>query len=331
MKKAVLLVLLFTNFSLSATPSIIYRNNPIGSESTFNPLTQYLNLAFDTTQNPYYFTQEGFFKNHGVLWHRVQNPFKTIEDNGGYGQFLGDEVFGLRAVPNYTLHLIGGGFDYRWLAEWYEAHGVSHPYLVAFITSYLANIGNEAVETTAVQVKATDNVADLFIFDIAGKLLFLNDDVANFFYNTMKMRGWHFQPMLNVRKLQIENAGCNYILRPELFGREYRPFVHIGLSQMVGMSVLLNGQDAITGAAGVVLTDPLIIQGDFIWGFMWDRDDALLASVVFNGSSNLNVRLNIYPDVFSLFGLKTGVYASYSKAHEFALGLNLVLGAGLGV
>lgn len=330
LKKTAAYVLIAWSLPLSAS-AIIYKANPIGSDANFNPLSYYLNLGFDTTQNPNYFSQENYFHNHGVLWQRVRTPFKTIEDHGGMGYFLGTEFFGLRSSPNWTLHFIGGGYDFRWMAEWYEAHNVPYPYVFAFISAYLANIGNEAIETTAIQVNALDNIADLYFFDIAGKLLFLNDSVAGFFYNDLKMRAWHFQPMLNVRKGQIENAGCNYIFRPELFGREYRPFLQLGLTQMAGVSRLVTEEDALTAAIGVALKDPLEIEGDFIAGLMWDKRDALLASVVFNGSANLAVRLNIYPDVYNLFGFKTGIYTSYSKTSEFAFGLNLGVGAGLGL
>lgn len=323
-----LVFLLLQTTVVSAATQLIYREKSIGSDSTFNPLSQYLNLAFDTTQNPYYFSQSNYFSNHAVLWQRVRNPFQTIEENGGYGEFVKSEIFGIRAAPNYTLHLIGGGYDYRWLAEWYEARKVPYPYAIAFLTSYLANIGNEALETTAKEVPPTDNVADLFIFDIAGKLLFMNDSVVEFFHDKAKLRAWHFQPMLDLRTLQIVNSGCNYILRPEFFGREYRPFFFVGMTQMVGLSVLVSGQDALTGALGIALTDPLIVKGDFVGALFWDKEDALMASVIFNGSSNLAVRVNVYPDVFEVFGLRTGVYSAITKDSAFMLGINLSLPAG---
>ena len=312
-----------------STAPLIYRPNAIGSDATFNPLSHYLNLAFDTTQNPFWFSQSAYFSNHGVLWNRIRDPFEAIEAQGGFGKFLSEEVYGIRATPNYTLHLLGGGYDYRWLAEWYEANRVPHAYLLAFLTSYLANIGNEAVETTGSQVTTNDHIADLFLFDIVGKLMFLNDAVVRFLHDTMQMRAWHFQPMLNLRYLRIDNAGSNYIFRPRLFGDTFRPFIHMGLTLLGGVSWRCTADDSFTVAGGVAPTDPLAFEGDPIAGFYWDRADSLLASMTLNGSSNLAVRLNIYPDVVSVADLKTGIFFAYSKANEVSFGLSIHMPAGV--
>lgn len=308
---------------------LLYRADPFGSEATFNPLTHYLNLAFDTTQNPFWFSQSAYVANHGVLWDRIKDPGGAIERQGGFGKFLSEEVYGLRAVPNYTLHLFGGGYDYRLLAEWYEAHGVPYAYPLAFLNSYLANIGNEAVETTAVAVPPNDHIADLFFFDIVGKLLFLNDAVVRFVHGPLGMRAWHFQPMLNVRHLRIDNAGSNYIFRPSVFGETFRPFFHMGLALLAGVSWRSSADDSVTIAGGVAPTDPLEFQGDPMAALFWDRADSLLASMTVNGSSNLAVRLNLYPDVISIASLKTGLFLSYSKANETTLGISLYLPAGV--
>lgn len=329
MARTIVLFFLVSAGAFADSP-IIYRLNPIGSAATFNPVSHYLNLAFDTAQNPTYFSQSRYFTNHGVLFDRIKDPFQAIEDAGGWRQFLSDEFVGLRAIPNYPLHVIGGGYDYRWLAEWYSAHDVPYPYLFAFVNSYLGNLGNEAIETTATVVKPTDHVADLFFFDVAGKLLFMNDDVARFFHETLQMRGWHMQPMLSFRELHIENAGSNYVLRPKLFGDTYRPFFHVGLVLMAGLSYRVSGGDSLTLAGGVTPTDPLNFKGDPIVGLYWDREDALLASLTLNGSSRMYGRLNVYPDAFSIREARLGWYLAYSKAKELFVGVNFVFPAGLG-
>lgn len=309
--------------ALRAEPPLIYREGAIGSDATFNPLSHYFNLAFDTTQNPIYFTQSGYFSSHARLWERIRDPIRSIEDGGGFGKLVKDEIIGMRAVPNYTLHLLGGGYDYRWLAEWYESIHAPAPYVLAFLNSYLANIGNEAIETTATQVGAHDHIADLFFFDIAGKILFTSDPVVRFFRDTLEMRAWHLQPMLNLRYLRIDNAGSNYIFRPRLFGNDWRPFIHMGLSVLGGVSWRFQGDDSISVAAGVVPTDPLALKGDVMFGVYWDRKDALLASATFNGSSKYYVRLNVYPDVVPLSDFRTGFFAAFSKNNEVFLGINI--------
>lgn len=316
--------------ALAAAP-LIHTENPIGSDWEFNPLSHYLNLAFDTTQNPAYFSQSRFFANHGVLWERIKDPFSSIRREGGLGTFLGNEVFGFRALPNYTLHLIGGGYDYRWLAEWYEAEGVPHPYIVAFLNAYLANLSNEALETSARQVNASDHIADLFLFDIAGKILFLSDPVVRFFRNDLQMHAWHYQPSFNLRALRIDNAGSNYIFRPYVLGERFRPFVHLGMSILAGVSMRVDGEYSFTAAGGIAPTDPLLFRGDPMVAFFWDRRDALLASLSVKGSSALLFRLNIYPDFVDTGRLRTGFFLSYANSHEVALGLTVNMPIGLSV
>jgi len=327
--KAAFFIAIFAIGAVAAEKPLIYSARPIGSEWGFNPLSYYLNYAFDTSQNPYYFSQSGFFSNHGKLWERIKSPASAIEREGGLGSLLGNEVVGFRALPNYTLHLLGGGYDYRWLAEWYEAHDVPYPYLFAFLNAYLANIGNEALETSAAAVNSSDHIADLFFFDIVGKLLFSWDPAAKFFHDTLHMRGWHFQPMFNLPQLRIDNAGANYIFRPYLFGDRIRPFFHVGMSLMGGVSFRVEGEDSLTVAAGVAPTDPLYFRGDPMVAIFWDRRDALLASITFNGSSALIFRLNVYPDFIDTGTLRTGVFVAYGKNHEVLMGLNISLPAGV--
>lgn len=325
-----LLVVLANPSTTHATITpIVYPKKAIGSDASFNPVSYYFNLAFDTTQNPFYFTQSGYFRSHGSLWNRIKHPFGAIRDEGGFGKFLGSEFFGLRSIPNWTLHLIGGGHDFRWLAEWYQARSVPYPYVAAFLTSYLANIGNEAIETTASQVPPTDHIADLFFFDLVGKFLFMNDAIARFFYETMQLRAWHYQPMFNLNDQHIINAGANYILRPRLFGKKILPFFHAGLALLAGVSFTIEGENWFTTAAGVSPTDPLKFKGDFILGFYWDRNDALLASLTLNGSSNLAVRLNIYPQVVRIREWDIGLFAAYGKDNTFALGVNINMPLGI--
>jgi hypothetical protein len=251
---------------------------------------------------------------------------------GGTGRFLEQEFFGLRAIPNWTLHLIGGGYDFRYLAAWYEAHGVPSPYLFAFLTSYLGNIGNEALETTAPQVPATDNIADLLFFDLVGKLLFLNDDVAGFFHETMQLRAWAYQPMVSLNDLRIQNAGLNYVSRPKWFGDDWRPFIHFGLLLLAGVSKRVSGTDCVSVGFGAIPTDPLELKGDFVTGLYWDRNDSLLASLTLNGTTNLAFRLNVYPGVLRISDWRVGLFAGYSKAKtkSLAFGVNVSLPVGLG-
>ncbi len=329
--KLLCLLLSFVTLCGRADEAILYQKLEWGSAEAFNPLSFYLNGAFDTAQNPTYFNQEHFFSNHGKLWDRVKSPGAAIEANGGMGKFLREEFYGLRSIPNWTLHLMGGGYDFRYLAEWYQARGVPKPFLLAFLTSYLTNIGNEALETTGTKLAATDNIADLYFFDLAGKFLFLNEDVARFFQNTMQMRPWHYQPMLSLNDLRIQNAGLNYVMRPKWFGDDWRPFIHFGLLIMGGVSKRFSPSDSLSVGFGVMPTDPLELQGDFVTGIYWDKDDSLLASLTLNGTTNLAFRVNVYPGVIHISNWDVGLFGGISKSKSVVFGANVSLPIGLGV
>jgi hypothetical protein len=328
----ILLALLLTFGAAAAEGAdpIVYKKMEWGSVAAYNPLGFYLNAAFDTAQNPNYFSQEHYFSNHAALFHRVKSPAAAIRERGGIGAFLEEEFFGIRAIPNWTLHIIGGGYDYRYLAEWYEARRVPSPYLMAFLTAYLANIGNEALETTASQVPPTDQIADLFFFDIAGKLLFLNDDVARFFHEELQLRAWGYQPMLTLNDLRIHNAGLNWVARPKWFGESWRPFIHFGLLLLAGITKRISDTDNLSLGVGVTPTDPLAFKGDFVTGVYWDREDSLLASLTLNGTTQLAFRLNVYPGVIRIEDWKVGVFAGYSKAKQVIFGANVSLPFGVG-
>ena len=66
----------------------------------------------------------------------VANPFTAIRYDGdhGWATFLSTEVFPLsygrntaRWVPNYSLHLLGGGETYAWMREWFLAREAPAP------------------------------------------------------------------------------------------------------------------------------------------------------------------------------------------------------------
>ena len=308
---------------------VLYQKLECGSVVSYNPLSLYLNTAFDTAQIPSSFSQEKFFSRHGKLFNRLKSPAARIEEEGGWGRFFREEFFGVPSIPNWTLHIVGGGYDCRYLSEWYAERGLPTPYLLAFLTTYLADVGNEALETSAANVRATDHIADLFFFDPVGKVLFLNDDVAGFFQNQLQMRAWPLQPMVNVNDWRIQNAGANWIFRPKWFGDVWRPFLHMGVLVLAGASHRITPSDSLSLGVGMVPTDPRKFKGDVVAGLYWDRDDSLLTSLTINGTSDLAFRVNVYPGVVRFQNWHIGVFAGYSKTSQALLGLNVSLPVGV--
>lgn len=270
-------------------------------------LTNYLNTAFDTAQVTKTFTQDGYWHNHEDIFDALTNPHEHIKNDGGYGEFFRQEFASTHVLPNITLHLLGNGYDYRALAEWFDYHRVPYPFVWAFFASYAGYIGNEAIEASNPEMDSLDHLADLYIFNFFGNLLFTSDTVANFVHHKLQMRNWTGQPFLDVRNGEILNATNNYVLRPRLLGEHVRPFLYFGLHYFGGVSVKMADDSEVSVGAGLAATDPLREIDDFsdnlktirpAGGVFWDRNDRLLASVVLHGTQDLLVRANLYPEIF---------------------------------
>ncbi len=316
---------------LTPTHLIIYRPMDFGSHALFNPITYYFNWSFDSVQNTALFTEDKYFENHLALWDRVKNPVKAISQSGGFHLLLMNEFLTKRAITNVALHMVGGGFMHRQLGEWFKANHYPYPYLWSFIIATAGDVGNEALEVSNRDyVDSKDHVADLFFYNLAGKVLFTNDDVSHFFYNKMQMRNWSFQPMYALTHNRIFNAGENFIFRPYLFGKKIRPFVFSGMQVLGGVSLWINSGEYVTFAAGVTFLDPFRDAPKPLGGIFFDRDDSLLLSLFINGSEDYKLRCNIYPGIVKLKGIKLGVMVALTDNNRMVSGLNFNMPLGIG-
>lgn len=276
------------------------------------PLTNYVNTAFDTAQVSGAFSQDDYWHNHGRVIDRIAHPIDSIEDDGGWDHFVRQELLSPHVLPNLTLHLLGNGYDFRALAEWFDEHHVPFPYFWAFVTSYTGYLGNEAIEISNPEVDATDNIADLYFFNLLGNLLFISDAVTDVVYNDMQFRNWPGQPVFDVRHHKILNASNNYLLRPRVFGEKVRPFLYFGLHYFAGVSVLLPSEKSLSLGVGLATVDPFadstLAKVRASGGVYWDDHDRLLASMIFNGTDDSIVRLNLYPDFFHFRTLDLGLF-----------------------
>lgn len=299
------------------------------------PVTNYINTAFDTAQVSRAFSQDHYWRNHGRVFERIYNPIESIEDDGGWDHFVHQEILSSHVLPNLTLHLLGNSYDFRALAEWFDQYHVPLPYLWAFVTSYAGYLGNEAIEVSNPEVDATDHIADLYLFNLVGNLLFMSDAVTDFVQNDMQFRNWPGQPVFDVRQHNILNASNNYLLRPRIFGEKVRPFLYFGLHYFAGVSVLLPSQKSLSLGAGLAAVNPFagssLEKVQPSGGVYWDDDDRLLASMIFNGTDNSIVRLNLYPDLFRFRTLDLGVFFGMADhgVPSFGMAIEKLLAFGL--
>ncbi len=328
MKKLFVLCLaLLTSTSFALEKQILYKGR---DQYPLFPIYYYLNGSFDVTQNMDFFYQRDYWDNHRKLFRRLENPFKSIERDGGYWKFFKDEFIEKRSVPNYTLHLIGGGHDFRYLYEWYKYNKFPAPWAFAFVTNYMAHFGNEALEISQSEISSHDNISDIFFFDLAGVFLFSSDKVTQFFYDKVGLRPWHGQPTLDVERGKIFNAGLNYIARPNMFGDKIKPLVFIGMQQLGGASYQFQPGKYLTVAAGFAITNPLKKKGRLTAALFYDRDDELMWSLFLNTLDNIRARFNFYPGLLKIWKMKLGGFFGYERNDALQAGVmaNLPMGFG---
>lgn len=288
---------------------IFYNPTPYGSDSAFNPFTSVVNWTFDTLQVPESFDEYQARERWGMVRENLLHPGRAVATRGGWSDFINRQVIPYRMsepdwLPNWSLHLVGGGMLYRKKAEWFEAKGMPAPYLMAGLLTVVEELAAEAIEKAS--TKPDDEVADVLVFLPAAMLLFNNDTVARFAADKLQLVEWQFQPVYDPNAVRpwgtrgrLTNAGQSFVIRPDLFNsREVRPFAHFGMTNLVGLSHKMGATDAVSwgiGASMVHAQDPTRTR--FTGGVFWDRNGSLLASLFINGTDRLRARLNVYPGI----------------------------------
>lgn len=321
----VLLIIAFLQCAHSK-PNEVYTNHYY----KFYPVYYYINSGFDVTQNRDFFNQNNFLKNHKEIFRRLRNPIKSINADGGFDSFLKDEFLGQRAVPNYTLHMIGGGYDFMYSYEYFKSIGASNPLLYSWILSYAGHLTNEAFEISNSNISSHDNIADLFFFDVVGKLLFFNDSFRRFIINDLQFRSWHGMPIIDINEKKFFNSGLNYVIRPRYFSKKVRPFFYFGMQVLGGVSIELNHVKNISVGTGIAYTNPLNQEGHWATGIFYDENDRLLSSLIINGNENFKFKFSIYP--FNIFdNINIGIFGGYTRSKKVAVGTSLNIPIGIGV
>ncbi len=326
-----------------------YKASPYGSASQFNPLTVFVNGAFDILRNQSY-RSSPFDVDYGTgfsnLWRNLKDPFGVIKDGGG-GRFVAHEIFpyrGLKSqygqfVPNYVLHALGEGMLTRMLAEWYRAHNVPWHYFFGISTVFLMQWMNEVVENGSYEGANGDPISDIYLFNTLGYILFSIDGVARFFSgHPVQMNYWPHQAALDVRTGELFNHGQNFAFKFNLGEwTDYKAFAYFGVEGLLGLSAPISESDSISIGAGLRLLElepepspgfrVLVPKGNLNveLAAFWDRDESLMASVFLGGPGNWLVQANLYPGVLNLQGLAFGAYAIVSEFDGVSLGLSFQL------
>jgi hypothetical protein len=331
-------------------PHYFYWGYDYGSQSLFGPAYVFINRGYDVFQlrpgNRFIFKQNYALNGKNVL-RNVADPFPAIE-NRGWWTFAREELLPLswttetaRWAPNYGLHLIGGGVTYRALTEWFDDRDMPLPAAWSIATLYAAAFVNESLENKQFVGFNTDCLADLYVFDLAGILLFSIDPVAHFFSNTVIVSDWSLQPVIALPSGAVHNQGNYYSLKFPLPRYErLRLFGYIGFSTLGGVSVKVTPELSVSAAAGGRITSlensstttlENRITARPSAALFVDKNDSLLASLQVSDVADYFVHLNVYPN--ALFHTKPGIgfFGVVSREGKVMGGLSMTGTFGLGI
>ncbi|HEY5376385.1 MAG TPA: hypothetical protein VIK01_22045 [Polyangiaceae bacterium] len=344
----------FTRASDEASPApepYFYKGYDYGSQALYSPLWVFLNRGYDVLQDragSRSIFQQEYQHNGETVGKNLLNPFPAIAHRG-YGRFFREEIFPLsytktsaRWVPNYTLHLIGGGMTYTALTEWFQQHDVPAPRVFSAGTLLASAFVNETLENKGVVGYNTDAIADFFFFDIGGIILFSFDWPNEFFSKTLIVADWSLQPSFTYPNFDLHNQGNYFSMKfPLPFYQRLRLFSYMGLGTLFGLSYQVDSQYSVSGGAGtmasrLVSTSLNNADNDVDFaktaGLFVDRNNSLLASFQITNVQDYFLHFNLYPNVFATPQL--GMWAVVDKTGHFMACVSFAktfgVGAGVG-
>jgi len=327
-----------------STRNYFYTHPRYGSQSMFNPASVLINGGYDIVQTGMYggkLVGPPYLSSAQNVLANLVHPLRQIERHG-WGTFLSTEVFptSLRIdrsqyLPNYTLHVLGGGTTYRMLCEWNAAHGIPYPRIsaVAFATAY--NFLNEVMENGPYRGVNVDPIADMWLFNPLGILLFSSDDIARFFSSSVCIFDWSSMPCIDPVSGLIDNASQNWAVTiPLPLVDRTRLFVFLGMSEVAGLSYNAIGDYTVSGGGGFSVGD--IVEADsntnagrimtihYSWtaGIFIDKGNSLLFSLLLSNSRMYKARANLYPLPRLRFGFfHPGFFMGLANKNDFAFGI----------
>lgn len=353
----ILIIVFLYGKSAIAEPNALdracYEPKSYGSEANFNPITTIISgvldprrhLKFSDDLDDFHFQRGLKNVNHNLL-----NPFENVSDHG-LKKFISYEVFPLslhldykkmQFLPNYSLHLIGGGYTYRKMLAWYRWHDYSNPTVFA-ISSYLAyHYFCEAVESSdlagdpdAINV---DAIADMYLFNLPGMVLFSWDAATAFFVNQLEFQEWTYMPMYDPFQNSVENFGQKFVLRVGMpFTDSWKFFWEGGMETGFGLSYEIKDKNYVSFAIGRA---PVGISYDghtrvpeklIRWiGISWDKNRSLMAHLCINYHEEgyFRAELNINPGVINVGDFRPTLFCALrrntAKANEsIAIGIQI--------
>jgi len=328
-----------------------YTGADYGTQALYNPLWVIINRGYDVMQIRAGNRDVAGFEyglNARNVAKNLLDPFPPVRERGTW-TFFKEEILPLswtrrtaRWVPNYTLHLLGGGMTYTALREWYEAHGVPAPGAFSATTLLATAFVNETLENKGVEGANTDAIADFYFFDIGAIVLFSFDGVNRFFSRELVLADWSLQPVFTAPDGFLHNQGNYFAAKWALsFYPRLKLFSWFGMATLGGLSYQVDREYSVTLAAGArstrfVNTAQTSVLNSVDWvpsaAAFVDRNNSPLAILQVSNVDDYFVHLNVYPGVVPLSNPGVGFFGVLDKAGHVTAGVvsTWTLGVGAG-
>lgn len=352
-RKILSLFLILNTYLCSAQKDTVlnyfYSGKEYGSEAMYNPFSNIINCGYDIYQLNNFNRQFLSFNYNTSAKNVVYNltHFNACINQVGWANFTRTELLPLsyntedaRWVPNYLLHTIGLGMSFSNMSEWYQYHEVPFPKAFSAVTILTGAFLNEINENTEYTGYNSDPIPDVYVFNMAGILLFNFPAVNRFFSEQLHMADWSLQPTITIPDLALYNTGQYFAFKYNLpFVKNVSLFNRMGMGMMGGLSYQVNKEYAISFAAGArpyewVMIDTVgrqqTISARFSSGVFFDKNNSLLASLVYSDVEDYFLHLNIYPGLIKLGKFSPGLWAVMKKDGTPVFGITSTYFIGLG-
>lgn len=315
-----------------------YQNLPYGTQASFNPVTVIFNRGFDVIQCQ--LDRKIFQKNYSSpaknVFNNLLHPIEPIKEYG-VKEFFTREILPLnftqkhsRWIPNYSLHLLGGGMTYTALAEWFIIHKIPAPRVFSATTIILTALINETIENKGTG-RNTDAIADFWFFDLGGILLFSSPKVNRFFSHYLNLADWSLQPSFNIFNGELHNNGQYFSLKIKLpYSQKLSFFTYAGMATLAGISYKFADNVNLSIGGGVKISRLVKLNEDFrqnkielgnSLGLFIDKNNSLLASLVWGDVEDYYLSLNIYPALIKISNFSPGLWVVSSRQGQLACGI----------
>lgn len=329
-----------------------YKGYDYGSQALQNPIYALVSRGYDTLQlRPQNRSMALSQVDVQNVLGNLADPFRAIRQRG-WGKFLREEIFPLsfgqgtaRWVPNYTLHLLGGGQTFAWMREWFLDHEAPPALASALsaLTTMVAALVNESIENKGVRGFNTDAIADIYVFDLGGIALFSFEGVRRFFSRTVTLSDWSLQPAITLPHGDLHNVGNYYALKiPTVLFPDLRLFAYSGYATIGGLSYRFpHTEYSLSAGAGVRVSNFVNVGGANVvsnevhfkpsGGVFLDRNESVLASVEISAIPDYSVSANLYPNALFHSDPGVGAFTAVGTDGRWTAGLSFTRAFGIGV